>query len=157
MLELFPDLKIVMLFRDPRDVLISFEAFRKREPINELKGNLAEQIENIMKHYAGRLSLHEEYQDRVFILRYEDLMQTPEEVLAPMLDFLGLDAGKNALAKMLQPLQGPDLQSRMHVTAGSKAKSVGRWRQNMPAAVAKQFAAHAEIMGKLRYPLHGSE
>lgn len=157
MLELFPDLKILMLFRDPRDVLISFEAFSKREAINKLKGDLPRQVENIMKHYAGRLSLYDEYKDRVFILRYEDLLQTPEEVLRPMLEFLSLDAGRDTLKKMLQPLQGRDLQSRLHVTAGSKTKSVGRWRQHMPAAAAKRFAAHAEIIAKLGYPLHDTE
>lgn len=157
MLELFPDLKIVMLFRDPRDVLISYEAFRKREQINKLKGDLPQQVENIMKHYAGRLSLYDEYKDRAFLLRYEDLLQTPEEVLIPLLDFLALDACKETLEKMLQPLQGRDLQSRMHVTAGSKAKSVGRWRQDLPAAAAKLFAAHAEIIGKLGYSVHGTE
>jgi hypothetical protein len=154
MLELFPDLKIVMLFRDPRDVMISFEAFRKREPINALKGSdHAGQVESIMQNYSGRMKLFDEYQDRVFILRYEDLMQTPEEVLVPMLDFLGLDAGTEALDEMLLPLQDRDLQSRLHITAGSKTKSVGRWRQEMPSAVSNLFAAHAEIIDRLGYSM----
>ena len=155
MLELFPDMKIVMLFRDPRDVLISFEAFRKREPINVLEGNdLAEQVEGIMQNYVGRMKLFDEFQDRVFIFRYEDLIQTPEEVLVSMLDFLGLDAGKEALNKMLQPLQVRDLQSRLHITTGSKTNSVGRWRQEMPSAVSNLFTPHAEVIDRLGYPLH---
>ncbi|MCG6899780.1 MAG: sulfotransferase [Gammaproteobacteria bacterium] len=155
MLELFPELKIVMLFRDPRDVLISFDAFRKREPINPLKGgDLAGQVENIMRHYTGRLSLHDEYQDRVFILRYEDLMQKPVEVLLPMLHFLGLDDGEDSLEKMLQPLQNRDLQSRRHITADGKRHSVGRWQHDPQVAVAKLFAAHAGIITKLGYPMH---
>jgi len=155
MLELFPDLKIVMLFRDPRDVLISFEAFRKRELINALKGgDLDRQVENIMQHYAGRIKLHDEFQNRVFMLRYEDLMQKPEEVLLPMLNFLGLDNCADALEKMLQPLQGQDLQSRRHITAGSRGKSVGRWRRDPQAAVGKLFAAHAGIITRLGYSVH---
>ena len=154
MLELFPDLKIVMLFRDPRDVLISFEAFRKRERVNVLKGDLARQVENIMHHYAGRLTLHDEFQDRVFMLRYEDLMQKPEEVLVPMLDFLGLDNGEDTLERMLQPLQDRDLQSRRHITAGGKGKSVGRWRRDPQAAAGKLFAAHAGIIARLGYTVH---
>ena len=154
MLELFPDMKIVMLFRDPRDVLMSFEAFSKREPINKLQGDHSQQIENIMKHYAGRLSLHHGYQDRVFILRYEDLLQKPDDVLVPMLEFLELESRKNTVEKMLQPLQDRDLQARRHVTAGSKAKSVGRWRQDMPEAAKKQFEAHAAIITELGYPVH---
>jgi len=152
MLELFPEMKIVMLFRDPRDVLMSFDAFSKREKINKLRGSLSEQVESIMKHYIGRLSLHDEYQDRVFLLRYEDLLQTPDDVLTPLLNFLALDASKDTLDKMLQPLRDRDLQARMHVTAGSKEKSVGRWRQDMPAAAAKQFEAHMKIIGRLGYP-----
>lgn len=155
MLELFPGLKIVMLFRDPRDVLVSFEAFRKREPINALKGgDFAGQVENIMQHYAGRLNLHDEYQDRVFILRYEDLMQKPLEVLVPMLHFLGLDDGEESLEKMLQPLQNRDLQSRRHITAGGKVHSVGRWQHDPQAATTKLFAAHAGIITRLGYPMH---
>ena len=107
-----------------------------------------------MQHYTGRVKLYDEYQDRVFMLRYEDLMQTPEEVLVPMLDFLGLDAGKEALNKMLQPLQDQDLQSRLHITTGSKTNSVGRWRQEMPSAVSNLFVPHAEVIDRLGYPLH---
>ena len=143
-----------MLFRDPRDVLISFEAFRKRERVNVLKGDLARQVENIMHHYAGRLTLHDEFQDRVFMLRYEDLMQKPEEVLVPMLDFLGLDNGEDTLERMLQPLQDRDLQSRRHITAGGKGKSVGRWRRDPQAAAGKLFAAHAGIIARLGYTVH---
>jgi len=158
MLELFPDLKIVMLFRDPRDVLISFEAFRKREPINELKGgDLAEQVENIMQSYTSRLKLYDEYPDRIFPLRYEDLMQTQEEVLVQMLDFLVLDAGKEALDEMLQPLLDRDLQSRRHITAGRKTHSIGRWRREMPSAVSKLFAAHEEVLERLGYSVCAAE
>jgi len=157
MLELFPEMKILMLFRDPRDVLVSYEAFRKRELINELKGNIDKRVETIMTHYADRLRLYDEYPDRVFTFHYEDLMQTPEEVLVPMLGFLALDAGKDTLEKMLQPLRGRDLQSRMHVTAGSKAKSVGRWRQELPATTKKLFAAHARTIRKLGYSLDDTE
>ena len=107
-----------------------------------------------MHHYAGRLTLHDEFQERVFILRYEDLMQKPEEVLVPMLDFLGLDNGEDILDKMLQPLQGQDLQSRRHITAGSKGKSVGRWRRDPQAVAGKLFAAHAGIIARLGYPVH---
>ena len=154
MFELFENMKVVMLFRDPRDVLISFEAFRKREPINALKGDdLAEQVDNIMQHYAGRLKLHDEQPDRVFMLRYEDLMERPREILVPMLDFLGLDAGEQTLENMLQPLQGRDLQSRMHITSESRTKSVGRWRQDLPAAASKLFAMHAGILDRLGYPV----
>jgi hypothetical protein len=155
MLDLFPGMKIVMLFRDPRDVLLSFEAFRKREPINALKGSdVAEQVDNIMQHYIGRMKLLDEFQDRVFMLRYEDLMQRAVNMLVPMLNFLGLDAGKEVLDVMLQPLQERDLQSRRHITAGSKTNSVGRWRQEMPAVASEQFARHAGILERLGYPLH---
>jgi len=151
-MEMFPDLKIVMLFRDPRDVLISYAAFRKREPINKLIGrDFAGQVENIMQNYTGRLKLYDEYPGRMFLLHYEDLMQTPEEVLVPMLDFLGLDAGNEALDEMLQPLQDSDLQSRRHITTGSKANSIGRWQQEMPAAARKLFAKHTEIIERLGY------
>jgi hypothetical protein len=152
MLELFPDLKVVLLFRDPRDVLISYAAFRKREPINKLKGgDFAGQVENIMENYTGRMKLYDEFQGRAFILRYEDLMLRPAEVLVPMLDFLELDAGKEALNKMLQPLQDRDLQSRRHITTGSKASSIGRWQQEMPAAARKLFTKHTEVIERLGY------
>lgn len=158
MLELFPDLKVVMLFRDPRDVLISFEAFRKREPINKLKGgDLAGLIDNIMQNYTGRMKLYDEFQDRMFMLRYEDLTQRPVEVLVPMLDFLGLDTGKEAMDEMLQPLQDRDLQSRRHITTGSEKNSVGRWQQEMPAAARKLFAKHTEVLERLGYSMRDGE
>jgi hypothetical protein len=153
MLELFPALKIVMLFRDPRDVLISYEAFRKREAINLLEGDLATQVENIMQHYTGRLRLHDENPGRVFIMRYEDMVARPQEQLVPMLDFLGLDAGEVVLEKMLLPLQGRDLQSRRHITSNSKANSVGRWRQDPQADAWKLLTAHAKIIERLGYPV----
>jgi hypothetical protein len=71
-----------------------------------------------------------------------------------LLDKRELDAGKESLNKMLQPLQDRDLQSRRPIMAGSKTTSVGRWRQEMPSAASKLFVAHSEIIDRLGYPLH---
>jgi hypothetical protein len=159
MLELFDNMKVVMLFRDPRDVLISYEAYRKREPINALEGDLKKQIEGIMQHYAGRLKLYDEQPDRVFILRYEDLIERPRKVLVPMLDFLGLDASEDTLEKMLHPLLKEDLQSRRHITAGSKEESMGRWQQEMSLAASNLFATYTEteIKRRLGYSVYAAD
>ena len=48
-LELFPESKILMLFRDPRDVFLSFEAFSKKEKIIPLDGS--DQEKTGRKHF----------------------------------------------------------------------------------------------------------
>jgi len=151
MFELFSEFKLIMLFRDPRDVLLSFDAYRRLGQINEFSEDRATRVKEIMRHYRGRLKLYDELPERVFLLRYEDVILRPREVLPAMLKFLDIDASERSLELMMEPINSGDLQSRMHMTAGSKNASIGRWRKELSVKEQKLFEAHTDVLEHLGY------
>lgn len=151
MLELFPELKLIMLFRDPRDVLSSFDAYRRLGQINALRVEPATRVREIMRHYQGRIQLNDEFPARIFVLRYEDLVLRPADVLPPLLRFLDIDATEKSQEMMMEPIKSGDLQSRMHITAGSKNASIGRWKTGLGEKERNLFNDHSEVLERLGY------
>jgi len=151
MLELFSELKVVMLFRDPRDVLLSFDAYRRLGQINEFREDRASRVKEIMRHYRGRINLLDESPERIFPLRYEDVILRPNEVVPPLLEFLCIDASERSLQMMMEPISRGDLQSRMHITSESKNASIGRWRNELSVEEQELFVAHADVLEHLGY------
>ncbi len=151
MLELFPELKVIMLFRDPRDVLLSYDAYRRLGQINAFREDRSSRVKEIMKHYRGRIKLNAELPERIFVLRYEDVILRPREVLPSMLRFLDIDASERSLERIIEPIHSGDLQSRMHITSGSKNASIGRWRKELSVKEQHLFARHADVLEKLGY------
>lgn len=99
-LRLFPEAKILMPLRDPRDVVISF--FFTMVPIapNSVAainlGDSCRYYAEVMRHW---LHLREDLDPgRWFESRYEDLLAEPEEQTRRLAAFLGLDWSPDMLA-----------------------------------------------------------
>jgi hypothetical protein len=94
--SVFKDKKVVLLTRDPRDLLVSnYYQSTKRE--NVFAGNLSSfvksdnhGIKKIQRFYS---MWYEKVQHRAnfFHLRYEELHRNPPQVLKVLLDFIGLE------------------------------------------------------------------
>ncbi|MGH8559964.1 MAG: sulfotransferase family protein [Methylococcales bacterium] len=151
MFELFPRGKIIMLFRDPRDVYMSYLSFGQREHIIRMKGKIEAKIKKIMVHYSKRLELYEEYKDITHIVRYEDLLMTPNKTIQNILAFLSLEVDGEVIKDMLEPLYGNDLQAKRHITADSVNESVGRWKFEMSESEKTFFRSFNGIINRLGY------
>jgi Sulfotransferase family len=134
--ELYPDVREVVLVRDPRDVLTSILAtIRKRgvqpppeDPLRWIDADFTARILGVLDGWRRR-------RDNSLLVRYEDLMMTPRETLAAVLAYAGLDEGADAIEAMLEAagrrLPGMD----EHRTSADAASSIGRWRRDLEPAL----------------------
>ena len=130
--ELYPDVREVVLVRDPRDVLTSILAsIRKRgvqappeDPLRWVDADFTARILGVLHSWRAR-------RDSTLLVRYEDLMMSPRETLAGVLDYAGIGGGDDAVEEMLESagrrLPGMD----EHRTSADAASSIGRWRRDL--------------------------
>lgn len=115
----------VYLYRDPRDVFLSTNAFmKKRQSLAFGREAGDSDVEHAIHLSWSTLLLHENYvdsrdRDDVQALRYEDLMTGPNAALEPL------------VRKTHVSLQFPavSLRASAHGTAGTAADSVSRWKR----------------------------
>ncbi|MBS3735244.1 MAG: sulfotransferase [Phycisphaerae bacterium] len=149
--ELLPESRVVVAFRDPRDVLVSLGAYERQGQLLVKHASLGRRIDEIMTHYRRRLELVEREPDRCIAYRYEDLLARPIVTLRPVVAFLGLDASEPVLSGMAEPIARPDLQADHHVTAPDPAATIGRWRRELPRRTLRRFGRYADLLSRLGY------
>lgn len=142
LLQLYPDCLVILIKRDGRDVITSLRDVSKR--------NLAaggKEITSVMKSakswneciWIENELKNSEYSDRVYSLKYEDLVEDPVAVIPPLMEFLGLDVQKNQYNP--ENVKRSDLGNRetgdvwysdkMYDQKLSKGK-VNRWKHSLP-------------------------
>lgn len=93
--RLSPRMLFLAIVRDPRDVVASMKAVRARNERDRSPGPLAgmRSLESLChfyaSHYAGILDSADSLEGRLRIIRYEDAMRRPEEVIAAVGAFCG--------------------------------------------------------------------
>jgi hypothetical protein len=75
------------------------------------------------------------------LVRYEDLIQKPEETLAGMMIYLGLDASDESVAATLERAESNSLDS--HRTTEKASASIDRWKRDLSPELA---AVCAEVL-----------
>lgn len=93
--QLSPRMSFLAIVRDPRDVVASMKAVRERHERDRSPGPLAgiRSLEGLCgfyaSHYAGMLASAGSLEGRLLIVRYEDAMRRPEEVIGRIGAFCG--------------------------------------------------------------------
>lgn len=147
----FPEARLILVVRDPRDVLLSLRKVRWE------RGNMLEHLRQWQQsvHYIGPYT--QAFGDRFTVVRYEDLLTAPEATTRRLCAFLGLPFEPDMLAyhqhgranidvaaepwkvKNLQPI---DPKNRM------------KWKTRMaPWECAVVEAAVRNEIARLGYPL----
>jgi hypothetical protein len=148
--ELYPGAHELFLVRDFRDMLASMRAYNVRKGSGDFGRDKAGSDEAWLAHLQQNfLVLHAAWRDRGeprSLVRYEDLVRTPEATLPPLLESLGLDAAPQTVASLIAAAAPDAPELRGHGTAGSPAASIGRWRHDLPPALQ---AAAEETFGDL--------
>lgn len=93
---LFPEAKVIHCTRDPLDTCLSiyFQKFKEGHPYSKNLFHLGthyHQYQRLMEHWKTSLSYN------MFEIKYENLVQSPEESISKMLDYCGLDWNDNCL------------------------------------------------------------
>lgn len=129
-LRVFPDLRVIIALRDPRDVVIS--CYFQNLPLNVANANFLS-LERIAKHYAALMDVWlavREWQGLVWIeTRYEDTIADLEKEGRRVTEFLGL-SWEDEQARFYEKSRKQRLYSPTYneVTRPVYARSVARWR-----------------------------
>jgi len=130
--DLFPGMRELVLFRDPRDTLSSIMAYSERNPNARLAGGVKEleaRVDALATSYLGMIGELPEL-DRSIPILYEDLIRNPAETLSHMLRHLDLDSSEEAVLSTLSAATEDGVPDR-HRTTKNPAKSIGRWERDL--------------------------
>ncbi len=146
----------LLLCRHPLDVLVSLAAKYWRPPAPVL-ANLA-WFESQARALRNWLEAAATARSRLKLLRYEDLLEEPQETIRDLARALDLDiapAEADALAEryLFRTLQAPGSASELFEPGHMWQPSAGKWRQNLGAAHAAilQELGFAELLGEFGY------
>ena len=156
--ELYPDLRLIFLVRDMRDVLASRIAFVRKTGVAQfgLEPSRSEEeyVGGVMRTEVD--DLYESWRaldNDAVLLRYEDLMLQPEDTLAELFAHIGLAADAETMAQVLERARAraPERQAG-HRTTADETASIGRWREDLPPALQDACAeAFAEALAAFGY------
>lgn len=138
--ELYPLAREVVLVRDPRDMIASILAFNRKRGSDSFGREAVSSDEAYVAMMTGSMDAMErawtQRASRAHLVRYEDLMQTPERTLAALFSYLGVDASPAAVAAVQHTAQNADpARQDAHRTAGAPAATVGRWARDLSPSV----------------------
>lgn len=108
----------IIMIRDPRDVVCSSKHFWKRAAEASVK--------TLRGQYAGFLRPRREAGARQHVVRYEDLVTAPDQTMAGVFRFLGLQPDGAA-----RDARREAEIFAVHGTASSVQDSIGRWRRDL--------------------------
>ncbi len=127
---LFPEARVVVALRDPRDVCLS--CFMQFFQLNDDMANFLD-LERTARTYAAVMNLWLSYREALTLpwheYRYEDLVEDFESSLRGVLEFIGLDWHDDvARYRELTAQQDFATPSYRQVTRDLYKSAVGRWR-----------------------------
>jgi len=127
--ELFPEMKLIHIYRDPRDVISSYKT--KKWGGNSAMDNIL-LIKYIFNKWDDEKTKIPE--DKYYEVKLEDLVRRPEKELKNIVDFLGIKYEKNLLSVDL-----------------SKSHS-GRWKKDLSKEEVEVIEKHLkDILNKYNY------
>lgn len=124
----YPGARFIIAMRDPRDTLLSardFDAMRGNFGFAERPGDTDL---DVIQRMGASLSILEELAqaEDCYVVRYEGLIHAKREVMRSLSSWLDIDAGDDLIAA----------DHFHHRTSLSGQASIGRWRREMPDALA---------------------
>jgi len=122
---LYPDMREIVLLRDPRDVFCSQRSFWSANP--------AESFQSLRSVRERMLEFHAEQAPNMLFVKYEDLVLAPQETMARISALLGLPDEININSQV------EEQQFKVHATSSDAGASIGRWRHELDQDQLRQF------------------
>ena len=159
-LEMFDDMRIVHIIRDPRDVLASW----KRETIAPGKDYL-DCVANCYDSMLYSLINKEKFGERYLVVRFESLIDNAEKEVERLCEFIGVPFRRSILhvdryeSKLSDKKWDPNLQSAFDEDIQGISKiPVGRWKSHLPREdIFLCELVNGELMKKFGYRISGYE
>lgn len=128
--------KEIILVRDFRDVLCSAQSFnKKRNSVSFGRDRVnsdVEWVEHVSKAGTMRMAnALSERADTAFLVKYEELILNPEEVLKNLFEYAEIDASPATVRKVIASANKGNKSMDAHKTTKNPAESIGRWKKDM--------------------------
>ncbi|MCA8970015.1 MAG: sulfotransferase [Planctomycetes bacterium] len=136
---LWPDVRYVLLVRDPRDVLCSWRQWARRPDVRALHPELDMEAPVLARSWKSIYGGFPNEVESLFVLRYEDAIARPLESVRALLAHLELDVTSEIEAAI-----AANDSFGIHGTSPTLESTIERWRSELPAADA---ALIAEVCG----------
>lgn len=142
MRQLYPQAREIILVREPRDTLASVLAFHARRGVAEGFGvhsvGTDEQLVGLVRESI--LSLTQLWKHRSqygALVRYEDLVRSPDKQIRVMLDALGLDSSADIVKSIAKAGKEATTDVNSHRTSPGAPSSIGRWKRDLEPRLQK--------------------
>jgi sulfotransferase family protein len=141
MWDLYPGAREIIVIRDFRDMAASMLAFgSKKGPIRTDFGRHADRSDaDFIRRLGETVSVLDGYRqqrrDNALVLRYEDLVQRPEEVIPALLRYLNLEASREHVTSVHEAFLARSEMADAHRTTTDLEASIGRWQRDFDADV----------------------
>lgn len=137
--------KEIFLVRDYRDVFASILAVNAKRESWQFVERRESDRETALGWRRPQLLLEawRKRRSRTLLVRYEDLVLAPEQTLTRIFEYLGVDASPSVVRTVATEAVVPTSRTRAHMTTGSLAASIGRWKHDLQRDV--QSALHDTV------------
>ena len=127
LLDLIPDMKVIVQIRDARDAVCSSRSWNERPEVKAaIDVASTHGIEDHARTWAGVYTSLVPHLDDCHVVRYEELMENPHKVVRGVLSFLGLGPEPACIEELEQKSEFIS-----HGTTSHPAKSIGRWKTDL--------------------------
>jgi len=159
-LQLFPGAREIFLVRDFRDRFCSVLAFNEKRGGKDFGArSVTTPEEHVARMRRDGLQLLESWRSRsqhAYLLRYEELIRRPQETLAGLLAYLGVDSTASTIDEIIGRASAETPEMEQHMTARDTEASVGRWRTELDPELKEACnAAFAELLVAFGYAGEG--
>lgn len=148
--RIFPESKILVLIRDPRDACLS--CFMQLFKTNDAMNNFLD-LESTARFYDATMSLFQQYKSvldiNIYTFYYEDLVADLEIESKKLFDFLGVEWNKQILEYHKKKSQTISTPSYQDVSKPIYTRASGRWKnyQQQLQPVMDRLQPYVEIFG----------
>jgi hypothetical protein len=144
-----PPVYVLALLRDPRDTYVSMQAFDRQQGKAGFGRQRAATEQEFLDRFMGRqrerlrwiATLLDDGDGATLVVRYEDLVGDLHAIAARLHAWLGVGCDPTAVLADRR-------MRRVHITAESPDKSIGRWRRDLDPDVATRIGR--ELRSELR-------
>jgi Sulfotransferase family len=139
--ELYPGAREVILVRDFRDLLCSVISFNRKRGWDAFGrsegGDDAEYVRTTLRQ-SGELLVKRLRKGAAGpqLVRYEDLVLSPEPTLVELFGQLGMNADPEVVRETIRRTEESTADMAHHRTTSDPAASIGRWRDDLPEEIA---------------------